>query len=288
MRGSVLMIVGVLMLTVQDAVSKWLIDDFHVGEILFYRGIWAYVPLAFFAWSDGGFRALRSQRIGANIIRSGCNSAAGLAVISAYAFMPLATVMAISFASPLLVTALSVPLLGEAVGWRRWMAVIVGFAGMLLIVRPAGGEIAWFVALPLLAAFFVAARDILTRKLGAVDGPTVILFYTVTVSTLVGALVMAKYGATWPDPSQWALFMAMGLVNGVAHFLVIKAFSLTPAVTLMPLRYLSLVWAGIIGYVVWGDVPTSWTMAGASLVVGSGCYIIYREAVTSSRRHKAA
>ncbi|MCB1739087.1 MAG: DMT family transporter [Gammaproteobacteria bacterium] len=275
--GIGLMITGTFMLTCQDAVSKWLIDGFHAGEILFYRGLFAYLPIAVFAWRAGGLQALRSARPRANVLRALCNTAAGFTVISAYAFMPLADAMAILFASPILVTALSVPLLGEPVGPRRWAAVLVGFAGVLLILEPSGGGLAWYLLLPIAGAVFVCFRDILTRKLGAVDGPTVILFYTVTASVIGGAASMLVLGAHWPSPASWAVFAAMGLLNGVAHYLTIKAFSLASAVTLSPLRYLSLVWAGIIGYSVWGDVPAMHALLGASLVVASGLYIFMRE-----------
>ena len=275
--GIVLMITGTLLLTLQDAVSKWLIQDYSVGEILFYRGLWAYVPIAFFAWRGGGWRLLRSARPTANLVRACLNSCAGLAVISAYAFMPLATAMAIMFASPILVTALSVPLLGEPVGRWRWFAVVLGFIGVVLILQPEHGVWEWVLILPLLAAVFIAMRDVLTRKLGAVDDPTTILFYTVTVSVLVGALWMIAFGARWPTPAAWWVFAGMGLLNGVAHFATIKAFTLARAATLMPLRYLSLVWAGLIGFVVWGDVPTTLAFAGALLVVASGLFIVVRE-----------
>jgi len=275
--GIALMIIGTLLLTLQDAVSKWLIQDYSVGEILFYRGLWAYVPIALFAWRGGGWRLLRSARPGANFVRACLNSGAGLAVISAYAFMPLATAMAIMFASPLLVTALSVPLLGESVGRWRWFAVILGFVGVVLILQPEHGVWEWMLLLPLLAAVFIAMRDVMTRKIGAVDDPTTILFYTVSVSVLFGAIWMLVFGWSWPSPSAWAVFAGLGLLNGVAHFATIKAFTLARAATLMPLRYLSLVWAGLIGFIVWGDVPTTLAFVGAVLVMASGLVIVFQE-----------
>lgn len=271
------MTTGTLLLTLQDGVSKWLIEDYSVGEILFYRGLWAYVPIAFFAWRSGGWHVLRSARPTVNVVRACLNSCAGLAIISAYAFMPLATAMAIMFASPILVTALSVSLLGEPVGRWRWFAVLLGFIGVMLILQPEHGVWEWFLLLPLLAAVLIAMRDVLTRKLGAVDDPTAILFYTVTASVAFGALWMAVYGASWPSSQAWAVFVALGLLNGVAHFATIKAFTVARAATLMPLRYLSLVWAGLIGFMVWGDVPTTLALAGAVLVVASGLVIVLRE-----------
>lgn len=271
------MILGTFMLTVQDAVSKHLLEDFNVGEILFYRGIWAYLPIAWFIWRERKRNLLQARKPATNVVRALLNTGAGLTVISAYGFMPLATAMAIMFSSPILVSALSGTLLGERVGVTRWVAVLVGFTGVVLMLQPEVQALGWYVALPLAAAVFIAFRDILTRQLGAFEDPTTILFYTVTVSTLAGASWMIAFGASWPYPSAWGIFAIMGLMNGVAHYVVIKAFALTQATTLMPLRYLSLVWAGLIGYVIWGDVPQPVTIIGAALIVASGLAILLRK-----------
>jgi drug/metabolite transporter (DMT)-like permease len=303
MQGIGLMVAGTLLLTVQDAVSKWLVSDFHAGEILLYRGLFAYLPIAWFAYHSGGWQALRSRRPSANVVRAVLNTSAGFAVISAYQFMPLADAMAIMFASPLLVAALSASMLGERVDWRGWSAVLAGFFGVLVILSPGigswdgfdfgstagsesgtvsgtasdGSAFQWFAILPLAAAGFIAFRDILTRRLGAIDGTTVILFYTVTASVIAGAVSLLFFGASWPTPTHWAIFATMGVLNGVAHFMTIRAFALAKAATLAPLRYFALVWAAVIGYAVWNDIPTVATSAGAALVVASGIYILWRE-----------
>jgi len=271
------MLAGTLLLTVQDAVSKGLIRDFHAGEILFFRGLWAYLPIAWFAWRSGGWRALSSRRPGVNAVRALLNSAAGFAVISAYAFMPLADAMAIVFASPILVAALAGPVLGERVTGQRWTTIGAGFLGVLVILQPGTGAFRWAMVLPLAGAVFIAVRDLLTARLGAFDGTTVILFYTVSASVLAGAASMAAFGGHWPNGWQWGLFAGMGLVNGVAHFMAIRAFALAAAALLAPLRYLALVWAGVIGFAVWGDVPSGAPIAGAALVVASGLYIVFAE-----------
>ncbi len=275
-RGITLMMIGTLMLTVQDAVSKWLITDFTVGEILVYRGAFAYLPLAWFIWRDGGWLTVRSRRPRANVVRALLNTGAGFTVISAYAFLPLADVLAVLFASPIIVTALSVPLLRESVGWRRWTAVIIGFVGVLIILRP-GSQISWYFVLPVFGAVFVAFRDILTRTIGSVDSSTTILLYTVSVSMLGGLATFPFVELTSPNALQWAVFASMGLVNGVAHYCTIKAFTFASVSTLAPLRYFALVWAAIIGYLVWNDTPTQWTLLGTALVVASGVFIILRE-----------
>lgn len=272
------MLAGTLMLTTQDAVSKWLTGRFHAGEILIYRGVFGYIAIAVYAHYAGlGWRVMRTRQPFGNLARASLNTAAGLLVITAYKVMPLADALAITFASPLLITALSGPLLKEQVDWRRWAAVIGGFAGILLMCRPDGGVFKAVVILPILCMFCTAGRDLLTRRLGAVDAPATILFFTITTSVVAGAISLPIAGATWPTPTEWLIFFILGQANGISHFLVIQAFSLAPASTLAPFRYLSLVWAVAIGAVVWGDFPDEWKLAGAGLVVMSGLYVVRRE-----------
>ena len=287
--GIALMLAGTLMLTLQDAVSKWLIDSFHVGEILFYRGIFAYLPILAFVYFDhlkshADGRSLRqrlhSNQPWANVLRAMLNTGAGFAVISAYAFMPLAEAMTITFSSPILVSVLAIPLLGETVSFRRWAAIAIGFLGVLLIAKPGRVDLGWVVWLPVLAAVLLAFRDILTRRLGAVDSTSVILFFTVTVSTVSGLLVMLVLGSSWPSSAAWALFFALGLINGVAHYLIIKSFSLAQASTIAPLRYSSVLWALLIGFWIWGDIPGWISLLGALLIVASGLYILFEERST--------
>ena len=130
----------------------------------------------------------------------------------------------------------------------------------------------------------MALRDILTRRLGAHDSTETILFYTVSVTVGFGALTMLWTGTTMPTPEHWAIFMVAGLINGAAHFLTIRAFQLVAAAVVSPFKYLSIVWAAVIGFFVWGDVPDAYMITGASLVVGSGLYTLHRE----TRRRKLA
>lgn len=280
-RGLFYIIAGTLLLTSQDAISKWLTDDYHFGEIFFYRGLWAYLPILLIARHSGGLHLLRSRRPRASLLRAGLNTAAGIAIITSLSLLPIADVFAVVFVSPLIITALSPWLLSEHVGWRRWSAVVVGFAGVLLMTRPGGAGMNVLVLLPLLVALLMALRDIVTRRLRIGDSPVSVLFVSVTLSVLVGALTL-PFGTTFPPLEDWPFFAVAGLINGSAHFLIIRAFQLAEAASVAPFRYLSLVWVVFIGFIVWGDVPDIWVVAGAALVVGSGFYTFRRE----TRRHK--
>ncbi len=268
---------GTLLLTSQDAISKWLTSDYHVGEIFFYRGLWAYLPLAWLVWRSGGVSALRARQPEFNILRGVLNTAAGVMIVVSLGVMPVADVFAIVFLSPLIMTALAPVALGEAVGWRRWGAVCLGFAGVLIMLRPARETFGLIVLLPLAVAFVMASRDILTRRIGSQDDSVTILFYSVTASFVFGAATL-PFGARWPAAEHWPIFVVAGFMHTLAHYLLIRAFQLAVVPVVAPYRYLSLVWAVGIGYVVWGDVPDRWIVTGAVLIVGAGLYSLYREA----------
>ena len=270
------MIAGVFVLTTQDAITKWLTAGYHAGEIMFYRGAFSFMPLALFLWRAGGLTALRSRRPGLNFLRAVLALCTSVLIVKSFAALPLADALSIVFASPIILTALSVPLLGEKVGWRRWSAVAVGFVGVLLLTRPGPGGIALVALLPLSAATFSALRDIVTRRLGAFDSSTTILVYTQLVATLAAAPTLVDNHG-WPPLHDWVLFAAAGTLVGVAHFLLIQALVFAPAAVVAPFRYLALVWAVLAGFLVWGDVPDRWAIAGSTLIVGAGLFMLRRE-----------
>jgi len=277
-RGILCMIAGTMLLTTQDGISKWLLDFHHAGEIMFVRSALAFLPIAVLVQMEGGAHVLRSRRPKVQALRAAVTLLTALLVILSFRYMPLADALAIVFVSPLFLTALSGPLLGEAVGWRRWCAVLVGFVGVLCITRPgAEGIFNAYMLIPLAAAFFVALRDILTRQLGAYDGPTSVLFWSMVATLVGGAASLPVFGGRLPAAEHWPAFAAGAVLVTLAHWFTIKGLHLAAAATLAPFKYLSLVWAGIIGFFVWGDVPDVWKLVGAVLVVGSGLYVLHRE-----------
>ncbi len=277
-KGALCMIAGGLLLTIQDGISKWLTSDFHPGEIMLYRGLFTFVPIMIIvAARPGGLRQLASRNFKGTMIRATFGAGTSVFVVISFIYLPLADALAIIFLSPIILTALSSPMLGERVGWRRWLAVFVGFAGLLLMVRPSGDGFPYYYFFPLFTALLSALRDVATRRLRNDDGSVSILFYSMAAGVLVGAISMPMFGAHWPSPAQWGLFAAAGILNSLSHLLTIQALLLAPGGTMAPFRYLSLVWAAVMGYAIWGDVPDAWMLAGAALVVGAGLFILHRE-----------
>ena len=276
-KGALCMIVGGLLLTTQDGITKWLTADFQPGEIMFYRGLFTFVPIIIIAARAGGVRALATRNLKGTLIRAILGAGTSIFVVVSFIYLPLADALAIIFLSPIMLTAMSGPMLGEPVGWRRWLAVFIGFAGVMMMVKPSAEGIPYYYFFPLFTALLSALRDVATRRLRGGDSSVSILVYSMLAGILAGAISMPMFGAHWPSPAQWGLFAVAGILNSVSHLLTIQALLLAPGGTMAPFRYLSLVWAAVMGYAIWGDVPDSWKLAGAALVVGAGLFILYRE-----------
>jgi drug/metabolite transporter (DMT)-like permease len=197
--------------------------------------------------------------------------------------MPLVDAYAISFAAPLFMVALSVPLLGEPVGWRRWTAVVVGFAGVLIMLDPWGMEIHAMSLIVLGATFCYALSGVMLRLLSRHDSDVVALFW-LSLATSAASLVGAVPAWVWPTPIDWVWLIVMGLLGGVAQILSTRAWRLAPTAVLAPFDYTSIVLAVLFGYL-WFKEDPSWTVwYGLPLVIGSGLYILHRERVRARDR----
>ncbi len=267
-RGIVSILLAGFFLTSQDAVIKWMTGAYPTGEIMTIRGTIALLFTGVLRVTDWRLQALRAL----------CVIGTTATFISAMRYLPLATAISVSFAGPLIITAMAPRFLGEQVGWRRWSAVSVGFLGVIVIFRPGFGVMDWALLLPLSTAVMSAVRDIATRKLAGQDHSTGILFYAMLAVTLSGTASI-PLGWVMPDFGDWLLFLITGLTICIAQWLMIFAFRYTEAATLAPFKYFSIIWGASIGYAVWGDVPDSWTMAGGSLIIASGLYILHRQRI---------
>jgi drug/metabolite transporter (DMT)-like permease len=271
------MLLAVLLFAVMDTLIKKLSPDFGTFQIIFFRSLFALVPIGAAVLWAGGRTALRTAQPAGHVLRSLVGLGAMFCFFMALRYMPLADVYAISFAAPLFLTALSVPLLGEPVGWRRWTAVLVGFVGVLVVIRPTGGVFSSIALLALTGAFFYALAMIQTRRLGRTEGSATIAFYFTLTCMAAGAIGMIPDWVTPDRPEQVAMLIGMGVVGGMAQLLLTNAFRLAPAAAVAPLEYTSLIWALLFGWAFFGEMPTGALLLGGPLIVGSGLYILHRE-----------
>ena len=223
------------------------------------------------------WQSLKSTSPWQTFLRGAFGLATSFLVILSYKTMPLANALAIIFSSPLMVTAFSAIFLRETVGWRRWTATTTGFGGALLIVGPSFDAVGIWALAPIGAALASAFRDILSRRLGARDTGPSILFWTMIVSIAGGFATLPWLGMSTPTPAVWTMLAATALLITVAYRLNIAAFTVASGAIVAPLRYLSLVWAAVLGYAIWDDVPDLQTLIGATIIIGAGLYIWRRE-----------
>ena len=283
MRGIILMVGGLFLLTLNDAAAKWLTEGYPVPQIISLRGIFILLPLAVVLLLRGGLRAFKPTRIRNQAIRALCFIGSTFFIITALSLMPLADAIAFTFTGPLIVAALAPFVLGEQVGWRRWCAILVGFAGVIVMARPTPDAFQWAAFVALGAAFFGAMRDMVTRRISAEESSDLILFYSTLAVMTVGALAAFFFPWRMPDITDWSLFALLGILNGAAHYMIIEAHRWAQASVIAPFRYTVLVWACVLGFVIWGDVPDIWLLGGAALVVASGLYILHRETRLTKR-----
>ncbi len=270
-----LVIAAVSLFAVIDGLAKLMVQDMDVLQIIWSRFAFA-LPLLPIIVGRRWPELLRTERPGLQIARGLIPIAAGGAIVFALRVMPLADATALMFVSPLMLTALAVPLLKERVGLHRWSAVIVGFLGVLVIVRPGGGAMQWAALLPLLTAFLYALYQIATRILSRSTPPLATFTYMVFIGTAVSTLALPFVWRA-PDALGWAMMAASGLLHGLAHYLVTRAFALAPAAILAPFNYAQLIGATAFGYLMFGDLPDRWTIRGALVIVAAGLYVAYRE-----------
>ena len=201
-------------------------------------------------------------------------------------YMPLAEATSITFLGPLIVTGLSVPLLGEKVGIRRWMGVACGFLGAVVIIRPGTGFLDWAALFPLAAASGFAFVQIITRYVRLSDSPLTTLLYTSLVGTVITTPAIPFFW-TAPDAQGWLLLLGLGTFGVVGHYAMIKSLELAQASVVAPIHYTSLFWATLFGFVFFGDFPTVWTFVGAFIVMASGLYVFHRERVRAQEKTPA-
>jgi len=265
-------------MAVMAALVKWTGGrGIPVFEIIFFRNAFAFVPLGLYIWRTTGFSVLKTQRPWGHLTRSAIGLSAMVCGFSALQHLPLTEATAFNFASPLFMTALSALLLGEVVGRHRWGAVLVGFIGVLIMVRPEPGHLNVVgVSLALGGAVSAAGAMVAIRQIAATEKGATIVFYFTLAGTVLGAVGSLFHWVT-PDPLTLAMLILGGLLGGVGQLLLTEALRVAPVGVVAPFDYTQLIWATAIGFLVWGELPHPATIVGALVVAASGVYILHRE-----------
>jgi drug/metabolite transporter (DMT)-like permease len=279
-RGIALYTWAILVMSAMDTVIKWLSADYPTIQIVFFRSLFGLVPLVVLVVRAGGPATFRTSRPGIHLLRGLISLGAAFFFFYAFRTLPLADAYAIAFAAPLLVTALSVPMLGEHVGPRRWAAVVVGFIGVAVMLRPGSAGVAGFLSLGALAAlagtFLYALNVTLIRRYSRTETNAALILYS-TMVMVAGSLPFLPSAFVMPDATGWLLLITTGLLGGIGLLAITEAFRIAPVAIVAPFEYTAMLWAVLFGWIFWGDLPDAWIIAGSAIVIGSGLYILHRE-----------
>ena len=267
---------GSFLIVVNDAAIKAVSVTLPVGEIIALRGLVVSALVILYLWLTGQFDVLRVQHPRGQAGRALMMVCSSFLFIAALRAMPLADATAQMFVAPLILTAMAPIFLGERVGWHRATAVVVGFIGMIVILRPGADGVYWIALLPVAAAACSATRDLITRRISAGDSPLATLFYT-TFAVAAAGLVTLPFDWQTPTAREVAILGAAAGLQLCAHFLMIVMYRFVQVSAVAPFKYSALVWAVILGMVLFGDVPDGWTIGGALLIIAGGLYVIHRE-----------
>jgi len=276
LRGIALTAGACAVFAVADTTSKFLAASLPVIEIQWIRYVVFFGMAAALAARAPG--PLRPRNPAAQLVRGLCVTGSSVLFVYGIRRMTMAQATTISFLSPLLITVLSIPLLGEIVGVRRWAAVLAGMVGMLIVVRPGTTGFEPAAVFGVASSCCWALALIITRKIAATDPPRTTIFW----SSLIGAAVLTVLlpfdflSPTWP---QFALCLLLGVLSSVGQWLIVLAYRLAPASLLAPFSYTQLPWVTIGGYLVFANLPDQWTLVGASIIIASGLYTAHRERI---------
>ena len=274
--GLLYMALGMFVFSAVDTQAKFLTETLHPVQVVWSRQLGLLVGI-FMVIGVRGFSVLKTRQPVLQMTRGALAASSATLFIWAVSYVPLADAVAVSFVAPLIVTVLAAWILREQVGVRRWAAVVIGFLGTLIVMRPGLGVIHPAVMLVLLAALFFALRQIISRMLSTTDRTVTTLAYTALVGSFLLTIPL-PFVCQWPTSSvEIAILVSIAIMAALAEFLVIKALETAQAVVVAPVQYSLLIWGTLYGYLIFGQLPDIWTWIGACIIVATGVYTINRD-----------
>jgi drug/metabolite transporter (DMT)-like permease len=270
------MITSTILFAGSSALSKWLVATYPIGEMLFVRAASALVGSSLVILPVAGFRVFRTKRLRDHTLRGISQSCAQSFLVIAFSLMPLASAVAINFSAPLFATVASVVFLKETVGAVRWGALIVGFLGVLLVTSPGVDTFQAGSLFALANAVLFGTVTVGVRRMTATESAETLTMYQMMFLTVFFAAAL-PLGWVTPTFRDWGAMVVNGLGNALGQYLWTRALHLAPTSAVVPFNYFSLVWAMILGFLVWGDMPSAALIAGSAIVVGSGMFLLWHE-----------
>ncbi|MCA0013393.1 DMT family transporter [Mesorhizobium sp. B292B1B] len=285
LRGALFMVVAMAGFTLNDAITKYSSQSMNMAQVMLIRGAFASLFVGLLAWQRGALVRPRSMLQPLVALRVLAEAGATVTFLVALAHLPIASVSAVLQALPLAVTMGAALVFGEAVGWRRWLAIAVGFAGVLVVVRPGFDGFSMFSLVALASVACCAVRDLATKRIPQAIPTLLVSTATALAMTVVGALLLSPMGGWTPMTGKATALLALAAVLVlIGYQFIIMAMRSGEISFIAPFRYTALLWSIVLGLLVFGDVPDMTMIIGASTIVGSGLYALYRERVVGRRR----
>ena len=270
------MLGSVICFSIMDICVKWL-DYYPVGQVLFLRFFIGFIPIFFIIPKGKLFSFYKTSRPGLHTFRAICGALAIIALLYGLRELPLADVISLTFGGPIFVTVASIFFLSEKVGIKRWSAVFLGFVGMLLIVQPAFIDLNYYYISPIIFCIFFACVAISVRSLSKTEANYTIAFYFTLLGTIIGLGSIFFVDWIMPTKIDLLIFVVMALCGSIANLLLTQSYRLAEASLVTPIKYLSLVFAIVFGFLIWSEIPKALTLLGAALVILSSLIIFVRE-----------
>jgi drug/metabolite transporter (DMT)-like permease len=281
LAGIGLMVLGIFLFCCNDALGKWLLGSYSVWQMLVIRSIGAIALLSPLIWREGKAAFAGAPRPGLQVLRVSLSVTESIMFFVALSYLPLADTVTFYLAAPIYVTAISALFLKERVGWRRWSAVVAGFVGVIIALRPSTATLTWPALIAIVGSLGFAVFLIITRMLRGTSD-------VVMVSGQFGAMLLvsgaiAPIGWIAPSALDFGLMLVLGVVAMTAFACMNRSLKLAPASVVVPYQYTMIVWAVVLGWLVFGDVPDAFTLTGAAIIIGAGLYILWREQIVARR-----
>jgi drug/metabolite transporter (DMT)-like permease len=275
--GMLLMMLSTVAFALSSAISKWQVSSYSFAEVLFFRAIASLVTCAVLILPRTGLGILRTARLRDHVGRNLMQGVAQSAIVIAFGMMSLAGATAINFSSPLFAALFAAIVLHEKVGPARGGALIVGFLGVLLVAAPGADTFRLGAIFALINAVLLGSVTVAVRGMTTTESVETLTMWQMIILAVFFTLAMPAFGFVWPSRDDLALMLANGVVNAAGQYLWTRSLSLAPASAVGPFYYFSLVWALVLGFLFWGDLPTLELIGGSAIVVVSGLYLLWHE-----------
>jgi len=270
------MLIATILFAGSSALSKWLVATYPIGEMLFVRAATALIGSSLVILPVTRLAVFRTKRLRDHMVRGISQSCAQTFLIIAFSLMPLASAVAINFSAPLFATVAAIVFLKEAVGPARWGALIIGFLGVLLVTSPGVDTFQTGSLFALANAILFGTVTVGVRGMTATESTETLTMYQMVLLTAVFTFAL-PFGWVTPTTAGWIAMVVNGLGNALGQYLWTRALHLAPTSAVVPFNYFSLVWAIMLGFLVWGDIPSVTLLAGSAIVVGSGMFLLWHE-----------